>query len=533
MGAVHVGVGHDDDLVVAQLVQVEVIAADAGAQGGDQRADFVGRQHAVETGALHVQDLAAQGQDGLEGPVAALLGRAAGRIALDDEQLRLGRVALLAVGQLAGQGGHVQRPLAPGQLARLAGGLARDGGVDDLLDDVARLARMLLEPLAQPVAHQALDRRAHLRGHQLVLGLAGEFRVGNLHRQHRRQPFARVVAGQRHLGFLGDAAFVGVAVDGAGQGRAEGGQMGAAVALGDVVGEAEDVLVVAVVPLQRQFHADAVALAGDGDGIAHDRILVAIQVVDEGRDAALVEQLHLTRLHMAPVAQPDAHAGIEERQLAEAVLQPVEIELHVGEGAQRRLEGDLRAGLVAGRAGLGQVGLGLAMLEAHAVFAARPPDHQLQPFRQGVDHRHAHPVQAAGDLVAVLVELPAGVQLGHDHLGGRHAFLLVDVGGDAAAVVEHGHRAVRVQGHLDDVAEAGQRLVDGVVGDLEHHVVQARAVLGVADIHARTLAHRIQALQDLDRAGAIILGTVLRRGQLVIGHRFTSFLRGSRWRRPR
>jgi hypothetical protein len=37
--AVHVGVGHDDDAVVAQLVDVEVFAADAGAQRGDQRDD--------------------------------------------------------------------------------------------------------------------------------------------------------------------------------------------------------------------------------------------------------------------------------------------------------------------------------------------------------------------------------------------------------------------------------------------------------------------------------------------------------------
>jgi uncharacterized membrane protein len=40
--AVHVGVGHDDDAVVAQLVDVEVVAvpADAGAQRGDQRDDL-------------------------------------------------------------------------------------------------------------------------------------------------------------------------------------------------------------------------------------------------------------------------------------------------------------------------------------------------------------------------------------------------------------------------------------------------------------------------------------------------------------
>ena len=42
MGAVDVGVGHDDDLVVAQLLEVEIVAADAGAERRDQRADLLG-----------------------------------------------------------------------------------------------------------------------------------------------------------------------------------------------------------------------------------------------------------------------------------------------------------------------------------------------------------------------------------------------------------------------------------------------------------------------------------------------------------
>ncbi len=73
MAAVDVGVGHDDDLVVARLVDLEVLAPDAGAEGRDQRADFRRGQHLVEAGAFHVQDLAAQRQDGLVGAVAALL----------------------------------------------------------------------------------------------------------------------------------------------------------------------------------------------------------------------------------------------------------------------------------------------------------------------------------------------------------------------------------------------------------------------------------------------------------------------------
>ena len=62
-----------------------------------------------------------------------------------------------------------------------------------------------------------------------------------------------------------------------------------------------------------------------------------------------------------------------------------------------------------------------------------------------------------------------------------------------------------LQHHVDAVAIAGQRLVDRVVDDLVDHVVQAGAVVGVADIHARPLAHGVEAAQHLDRIGVVVL----------------------------
>jgi hypothetical protein len=56
---------------------------------------------------------------------------------------------------------------------------------------------------------------------------------------------------------------------------------------------------------------------------------------------------------------------------------------------------------------------------------------------------------------------------------GADAFLGVDVGRDAAAVVLDRHGAVGVQLYEDPVAMAGERFVDGIVRDLEHHVVEA------------------------------------------------------------
>ena len=107
VAAVDIGVGHDDDLVVPQFADIELFAPDAGPQRGDQRADLGRAQHLVEARPLDVQDLASERQNRLEPPVAPLFGGAAGGIALDDEKLRQSRIAFLAIGQLAGQGGHV------------------------------------------------------------------------------------------------------------------------------------------------------------------------------------------------------------------------------------------------------------------------------------------------------------------------------------------------------------------------------------------------------------------------------------------
>jgi hypothetical protein len=74
---VDVGVGHDDDAVVAQLVRIEFVLADAAAERRDQRADLGRRDHFIESCFFHIEDLALERQDRLVLAVAALLGGAA------------------------------------------------------------------------------------------------------------------------------------------------------------------------------------------------------------------------------------------------------------------------------------------------------------------------------------------------------------------------------------------------------------------------------------------------------------------------
>ena len=154
---------------------------------------------------------------------------------------------------------------------------------------------------------------------------------------------------------------------------------------------------------------------------------------------------------------------------------------------------------VRGRPDLGQRSVRHTVAEPHEPLRPAAEDPHLEPGGEAVDHRDTDTVETARDLVGVLVEFTAGMQVGHDDLGGRDTFLVMDTDGDAASVVGHRARAVGVQAHGDRVTIAGERLVDRVIDDLIDHVMQAGAVIGIANVHSRTLAHGIEPAQYLDR----------------------------------
>ena len=134
---------------------------------------------------------------------------------------------------------------------------------------------------------------------------------------------------------------------------------------------------------------------------------------------------------------------------------------------------------------------------AEAIFLAMQfavaPDIQFQIVGKGIDHRDADAVQTARDLVGAVIELTAGMQHGHDDLGGGTSFLGVDIHRYSTAVVGHRDRFIRVDGHDDAIAMTGQRLVNGVIHNLENHVMQAAAVVCIADVHAGTFSDGVQA----------------------------------------
>ena len=111
-------------------------------------------------------------------------------------------------------------------------------------------------------------------------------------------------------------------------------------------------------------------------------------------------------------------------------------------------------------------------------------------------------MQAARDLVSAAPELSTGVERGEHHLERGALRRGMHAGRDATAVVQHRYRFVRVEDDLDRVAPAGESLVDAVVDELDHQVVQT-AEIGRPDVHTGPAANRLQPLEDLDLVGGI------------------------------
>src|ERR1700682_3585635 len=87
MGAIDIGVGHDDDLFVAKVLFL-VMRSGAAPERLDKIVELLIGGKLVAGGAGDVQNFAAQRQGPLTGAIARLLGGAAGGIAFDYKEFR-------------------------------------------------------------------------------------------------------------------------------------------------------------------------------------------------------------------------------------------------------------------------------------------------------------------------------------------------------------------------------------------------------------------------------------------------------------
>src|SRR5664279_5932930 len=132
-------------------------------------------------------------------------------------------------------------------------------------------------------------------------------------------------------------------------------------------------------------------------------------MLDERADATVVPELvFFLALRVALVENVDRDAGVQERELPQPLREDVEVVARDGENLRIGLVRDLRAGL--GRLAnltdrLERHALGVVLLEDSAF----PFDLDLERSRQRVDDGKPHAMEAARDLVRVVVELAARV----------------------------------------------------------------------------------------------------------------------------
>ena len=176
MSTVNVSIGHDDDAVVAGSIRVEILT-DIRTDSGNERRNGVGRKRAVQASALDVQNLTAQGHDGLIFAVASLFSRPTCGIALNNKDFGIGRILARTVSQLSRQAERIKNTLTARHLARFTSSLTGLQCLRGLVDDALSRRGVLFKILSQALSYGSLNQATNFRIAQLALGLTLELRV--------------------------------------------------------------------------------------------------------------------------------------------------------------------------------------------------------------------------------------------------------------------------------------------------------------------------------------------------------------------
>ena len=356
-------------------------------------------------------ELSANRENRLEGAFAAVLGAAAGGIALHDVELAKAGILAGTVGELANKADKCLLGIHY-LLDGLAGLLTGDRGLHCLLDKAGRNVGMLLEVVLEALVGGALHKAADLGIVQLGLRLALEEGVLDLDGDNHRKTLADILAGDSNLlpvllgggflralhvllagllrGILGHLLLV--VVDGHGQGGQETHQVGAAVLGVDSVDEGVDRLVVGVVVLHGDVieeiacpvAAEIPGLALEGDDILVEDILALVEICDEFGDAALVVEGLASGGAAPDIGQGNLDAGVQICKLAEALRKNLPTILQNAKYLWVRKILNSRAALVT-QADLHKGLHGLPAGELHPVLVAVAADGQIKPCRKRID----------------------------------------------------------------------------------------------------------------------------------------------------
>ena len=204
---IDIGVGHDDNLVITQFVDISLLVALAlNAKAHSDALDDVHHrlalEHLVPHHLLHVEDLSSQRKDGLGVSVATLFCRTTGGVSLDEEDFTFLRVLVGAVGQFTGESATRHRVLALNALSCLTGCNTCSGSQYHLVAYLLSLLWVLLKIVGKSFAHSLLYSTCHLGVTEFGLCLSLKLRFCHLDGDDSSETLTEVLTGNLYLCLL-------------------------------------------------------------------------------------------------------------------------------------------------------------------------------------------------------------------------------------------------------------------------------------------------------------------------------------------
>ena len=131
-------------------------------------------------------------------------------------------------------------------------------------------------------------------------------------------------------------------------------------------------------------------------------------------------------------------------------------------------------------------------------------DINITPLGQGVDHRSADAMQAAGYHVGLAAEFSPGMKHGHYRFQGGYLGGGMNIYRDTAPVIRDAYGIILINCHNDTIAATGHGFIDAVISNLVYQVMKP-ALVGTPDVHAGTAPYGFTSTQYLDILSGIIV----------------------------
>ena len=277
----------------------------------------------------------------------------------------------------------------------------------------------------------------------------------------------------------------------------------------DIIHEGENAFRIAVIMLECNLNQNAILLAGSIENRIIQRLTAMIQKMYEFLDAALIVEGMLLLHALAQIGKVNFQPLCQKSRFAEPLLQHIIIKNGFLKNRIIRQKMHIRPcdlGFAHNSQRLCNIPTGIFLLMNFPI----PMHLHHKPFGQRIYNRRTNAVQTAGNLISAAAEFTACMQNRKYHLQRAHAFLVIDINGNAAPVIHNGNGIIGVDFYGNLVTEPCKRFIHGVIYNFINQMMQTLCA-GGADIHTGALSHRLQPFQNLN-----LICIIFRRHQIPL-----------------